>query len=222
MNARNEAETERVLWGVVSSRALRVHWALIELGLDYRTEPVQSRSGETQTQAFTQLNPRQKIPVLQDGDLTLSESGAIVTYLAERYSLPGARLIPTDIAERARYFEWLSFIAMELDATSLYVLRRHEYLADVYGDAPAAISGAKAYFQRMINAAAENAFEDGDPYLLGEEFSGVDILLTTVLDWALRYEQPLPDPFLAYRARIAERPSYAAALLANSLPEEKL
>lgn len=221
MSSESKPGSERVVWGVVSARALRVHWALIELGLDYRTEAVQSRSGETQTQAFTQLNPRQKIPVLQDADLTLSESSAIVTYLAERYSRPGTRLIPTDIAARARYFEWLSFIAMELDATSLYVLRRHEYLPDVYGDAPAAISGAKAYFQRMIDAAAENAFADGRTCLLGDAFSGVDILLTTVLDWALRYDQPLPDAFLAYRARIAERPSYAAALLANSLPEEK-
>ena len=60
-------EGERVVWGIVSLRAMRVHWALIELGLDYRTERVQSRTGETKTDAFTQMHPGQKIPVFQDG-----------------------------------------------------------------------------------------------------------------------------------------------------------
>ena len=88
------AKGDRILWGIVSSRALRAHWALIELELDYRTEPIQSRTGQTQGDAYTALNPRQKIPVLQDGDLTMSESAAIVAYLAERYGRPGHRLIP--------------------------------------------------------------------------------------------------------------------------------
>jgi glutathione S-transferase len=208
---------ERVLWGIGSLRALRVHWALIELGLDYCTERVQSRTGETQTDAFTRLNPRQKIPVLQDGDLTLTESAAIVTYLAERYSTPEVRLIPTEVTARAPYHEWQSFICMELDATSLYVLRRHEYLPEVYGEAPAAVAGAEAYFARMIGAAAET-IGDGRGYLLGDDFSGVDILMTTCLDWARRYEQPLPDVFLAYRERVVARPGYAAARAANQSP----
>jgi glutathione S-transferase len=204
----------------VSLRALRVHWALIELGLDYRTEPVQSRTGETQTDDFARLNPRQKIPVLQDGDLTLTESAAIVTYLAERYSRPEARLIPTEIANRARYHEWQSFICMELDATSLYVLRRHAYLPDIYGAAPEAVAGAEAYFARMIGAAAET-INDGRTYLLGDAFSGADILMTTCLDWAARYDQPVPDTFLAYRERVVARPAYAAARTANEPPTNR-
>ncbi|MBT5667613.1 MAG: glutathione S-transferase family protein [Rhodospirillaceae bacterium] len=211
------AKDDRILWGIVSSRALRAHWALIELDLEYRTEPIQSRTGETQTDSYTTLNPRQKIPVLQDGDLTMSESAAIVAYLAERYARPGRRLMPEAIADRARYFEWQSFICMELDATSLYVLRRHEYLPEVYGDAPAAVAGAKAYFTRMIGAAAD-AFDDGRPFLLGDDFSGVDILMSTVLDWARRYGLDAPDPFLAYQDRLAARPGYAAARLANQSP----
>jgi len=60
---------KRVLWGVGSARALRVHWALIGLGLEYRSERIQSRSGETETPAYRRLNPRGKIPVLEDGGL---------------------------------------------------------------------------------------------------------------------------------------------------------
>ena len=205
---------ERVLWGVGSSRALRVHWALIELDLEYRCERVRARSGETETPAFRKLNPRGKIPVLKDGELVLSESAAILTYLAETYG--NGRLIPTGRAERAEYFEWVSFISMELDATSLYVLRRHEALADIYGDAPAANTAARGYFDRMITAAARK-LEDGRGFLVGAEFSCADILMTTCLDWARAYDVPLPEPWIAYREGIAGRPALVRAEAANAV-----
>ncbi|MBT5107098.1 MAG: glutathione S-transferase family protein, partial [Rhodospirillaceae bacterium] len=59
---------------------------------------------------------------------------------------------------------------------------------------------------------------DGRPFLLGDDFSGVDILMSTVLDWARRYGLDAPDPFLAYQDRLAARPGYAAARLANQSP----
>ena len=205
---------KRVLWGVGSARALRVHWALIELGLEYRTERIQSRSGETETPAYRRLNPRGKIPVLEDGALVLSESAAIVTYLAETYG--NGRLIPAGGAKRAKYFEWISFISTEIDATTLYVLRRHEALAHIYGEAPTANAAARGYFERMITAAARE-IEDGRTYLLGAEFSGADIVMTTCLDWALSYDAPLPERWLAYRKRTVARPAHARAVAANAV-----
>ena len=204
----------RILWGVGSARALRVHWALIELDLAYRSERIQSRSGETETPAYRKLNPRGKIPVLEDGALVLSESAAIVTYLGETYG--NGRLIPAAGADRARYFEWVSFISMEIDATTLYVLRRHEGLPHIYGEAPTANAATRGYFDRMINAAA-TGLEDGRTFLLGEEFSGADILMTTCLDWAIAYDVPVPAPWLAYRERAVARPAYARAVAANEV-----
>ena len=205
---------ERVLWGIGSARALRVHWALIELGLEYRSERIQSRSGETETAGYRRLNPRGKIPVLEDGGLVLTESAAIVTYLAETYG--GGRLIPAGGAERARYFEWISFVSMEIDATALYVLRRHEALAHIYGEAPTANAAARGYFDRMITAAVHE-IEDGRRYLLGTEFSGADIVMTTCLDWARSYEVPLPEPWLDYLERTVARPAHARAVAANTV-----
>ena len=205
---------KRTLWGVGSSRALRGHWALIELGLGYQSERIQSRSGETETPAYRRLNPRGKIPVLEDGALVLSESAAIVTYLAETYG--NGRLIPAGGAARAKYFEWISFISMEIDATALYVLRRHEALTHIYGDAPAANTAARGYFDRMITAAARE-LEDGRKYLLGPEFSGADILMTTCLEWALSYDVSVPDPWLAYRERTTARPAHTRAVAANEV-----
>ncbi len=217
MTSPADADPERVFWGAGSSRSLRGHWALAELALPYRREPIGARTGETGTEAFGRLNPRRKIPVLEDAGLVLTESPAIVAYLGERYPGPDTPLFPTDIATRARYYEWMSFISMELDATSLYVLRRHEYLTEVYGEAPTAVASAKAYFARMIEAAATIADHDRD-HLLGDRFTGVDILMTTCLEWAARYGLPVPGAFDDYRARITARPAYQAALAANELP----
>jgi glutathione S-transferase len=210
------ADDERVLWGVGTARALRAHWALHELGLDYRIEAVRTRTGDTETEIFTRLNSRQKIPVLCDGDITLSESAAIVTYLAEQYGNSHTLYMPDDVKERARHNEWLSFICMELDATSLYVLRRHQYLPEIYGDSPIVNDAARAYFTRMITSAVPLMNTD-QPYLLGEHFSGVDILMTTCLQWAQNYELGLPQIFSAYLERMLARPAFSAAQAANTV-----
>jgi glutathione S-transferase len=68
------------LWGVGTSRTIRAHWAMHELGLAYQTRAIGARTGETKTAEYTALNPRQKIPLLQDGDFCIGESAAIVAY----------------------------------------------------------------------------------------------------------------------------------------------
>ena len=207
--------TKRILWGVGSSRALRAHWALVFLGLEYETRAILTRTPAMEMPEYRAVNPRGKIPTLIDGDLTVTESPAIVAYLAERYSTPERRLIPEGIEQRAFYFEWMSFISMELDATSLYVLRRHEGLPEIYGPAPEACVAARAYFERMIKAAALR-LDDGRRFMLGEAFFGVDILMTSCLDLAVNYGFELPEAFAAYRARIDDEPSTILAHRANA------
>ena len=87
-------EPQLTLWGVGTSRTIRAHWALHELDLPYVKRPILARSGETKTPEFTALNPRQKIPLLQDAGLTIGESAAITAYLARRYSTPERGLLP--------------------------------------------------------------------------------------------------------------------------------
>jgi len=207
----------RILWGVGTSRTIRAHWALIELNLSYKTEIIRTRTTDTETAAFKSVNPRQKIPVLQDGTLTMGESAAIVTYLAESYSTEQVNLIPDNPKARAKYFEWMSFICMELDATSLYVLRRHWSLPEIYGDSPVANKASEEYFNRMITA-ADKLKNPKQKYLLETGFSGVDILMTTTLKWAIDYNQKIPTNFMEYLDHMVNRPGYIAALEANKMP----
>lgn len=205
----------RVLWGVGTPRTMRPHWALHELSLPYQTEAIGARTGETQTATFTALNPRQKIPLLQDDDFTIAESPAIIGYLAEVYSGENVRLLPSRQRERARWLEWSFFITMELDATSLYVVRRHSNLKHVYGEAQAAVENARAYFFKQLGHVDEVLRADG-PFLMGEEFTTADILLTTCLTWAMTLDAPVYDSCHAYRERITTRDAYTAASKANA------
>ena len=205
----------RVLWGVGTSRTLRAHWAMIELELPYQIKRLRTRTPDMDNPAFIAIHPRQKVPFLQDGELMVSESLAIVTYLAEAYASDQNPLIPNTNKDRAKYFEWISFIATELDATSLYVLRRHVELHKIYGKAPAAAKTAREYFQRMIASTIPYLPDEGD-YLLGHNFSGADIMMVSCLNFSDRFGIKLPTAIADYRARIVARPAYAKALKANT------
>ena len=203
------------LWGIGTSRTMRAHWALQEIGVPYDCEPILPRTGETKTAQFTAINPRQKIPVLQDGDFALAESAAIVTYLGEHHDQRENGLVPKAAAERARYNEWCFFIMTELDATAIYVIRRHGDLTEIYGKSDVAVACAKEYFLRMA-ASIEQALSDGRSHLLGECFTGADILLTTCLYIAERYEIAVPAALTAYRDLNADRDSYRRARAINN------
>ncbi len=83
--------------------SVKVPIALEELGLDYTLHPVNIRQGGQKDPAFVALNANAKVPVLVDGDLTLSESAAILVYLAEKTG----KLLPAAGVLRARVFEQL-------------------------------------------------------------------------------------------------------------------
>jgi glutathione S-transferase len=206
-----------VLWGVGTSRTIRPHWALAELGLPFECRPIRPRTGETETEEFTALSARQKVPLLQDDDLVLTESAAIVTYLSDTYGQDRNRLIPAAPRDRARCLEWCFFVISELDATSLYVLRRHVYLRHIYGDAPTANEAAAAYFQKQMRT-VERTLDSEPHYILGDRFTAADILLSTCVTWAVRYGVSVSDRVLEYNARAQARPSYLQAVSTNTPP----
>jgi glutathione S-transferase len=187
---------------------------LLELGLEYECHPIQSRTGETHTDEFKRLNPRHKIPVLRHGSLVLTESAAIIQYLSETFANSPEVYGPSDTVSRARLNEWCYFILSELDAGSLYVVRRHDGLKQIYGEALTAVESAKSYFLHNLEAMASRIGGD-NPYLLGDRLSVADILLMTCLDWASSCGISLPEIVSHYRRRVALRPAYQAALKRN-------
>lgn len=206
-------DSRRILWGAGTPRTLRAHWILREVDLAYESRPIGSRTGETETPEFIAINPSQKIPVLQDGDFTLTESAAIVSYVGEAYGKERG-LVPSGLKERARYYQWCFFTMMELDADTTYVIRRHEGLKHLYGEAPNAVKAAREIFRKQAGV-AEKALAAGGPYILGEQFTGADILLTTCVLSGIRNQIETPDSLREYADRITRREAYKLALQAN-------
>ena len=88
------------------------------------------------------------------------------------------------------------------------MVRRHRDLAALYGEAPTAVAEAFAGFDRQV-ATVESALSDGRPFLLGDIFTGADILLGTCLQWAAFYGRALADGLSAYSSRVLARPACA-------------
>lgn len=191
---------------------MRAHWALHEAALEYDCEQILPRSGQTQTAEYTALNKRQKIPLLQDGNFAIGESAAITAYVAGK--CPAAHLIPQGHHDHFRWLEWCFFVMTELDATSLYVMRRHAELGGVYGAAPEVVARCSLYFQKQL-AFVHDGFQDRRPFLCGPSFSTADILLTTCLTWASGYGIVIGDDLKSYLKRMTSRQAYRAAFMRN-------
>jgi glutathione S-transferase len=99
----------------LSGHAHRVRLMLSLLQLPYETVAVDLAGGEHRQAAFLARNPFGQVPVIEDGELTLADSNAILVYLATRYD-PARRWLPDGAVEQARVQAWLSVAAGPLAA----------------------------------------------------------------------------------------------------------
>ena len=197
-----------VLWGAGTNRTHRTLWLAEELGLDYEHRPIGPRTGETKTKEFLAINPRHKIPAIVHGDICLTESAAIMTYMTETFPVPDDFYVPGDALGRARLLEWCFFTMSELDANAIYNIRRHGELVQEYGASPIAVRAAIEYFDHQL-ACMEERISEAGAFLMGEKISIADILFMSCLDTAQRYELPIPEFLRDYRVRMRARPAYA-------------
>jgi glutathione S-transferase len=151
---------------------------------------------------FYAVNPMGQVPVLRTDDgALLTENGAVLQYVAERF--PSARLLPEGALARARLREWLGFIGTELHKAIFLPLLD-----------PKASDEVKAYAREKI-ALRFGVLEkhlSGRDHLL-DEFSVADAYLVTVLNWTRATGVSLAEwPTLqTYHQRLLKRPSVARA-----------
>ncbi len=92
------------LYGGARSRASIVHWYLEELGIPYEFVMLDMQAGEHRQPQYLAINPLGKVPGIVDEDFKLWESGAILLYLADKYSKN-----PLSVEERALFNQWILF-----------------------------------------------------------------------------------------------------------------
>lgn len=191
------------LYGIGPSRWLRVLWAMRELDIECELETVNIPAGEHFSPEFLGLNPAHKVPVLVDGDLTLTESAAIVLYLAEKY--PEKGLLPSDPVKRAQVYRWIMFTMTELDQP-LWRIARHSFIYPEDRRSPADIAIAREEFVDMAKVLEQHM--EGREFIIGNTITAADCVAAYTIDWA--GENKLLDglPRLrAYLERMYARPN---------------
>ena len=204
------------------SRSIRVRWTLQELGVAFEAVTIDLFAGEHRRPEFLMINPAGRLPVLIDGDAVLTESVAIVLYLAEKY--PEKKLIPTDIWHRAQLNRWLLFTTTELEQP-LWRIRRHTAVYPQDKRLPGEVALAAEEFAAMAKVLEEHL--RGRKFVVGDTVTVGDFVLAHTLDWAktARLLNGLPR-LKAYMEQMYARPNapmrIAAALaLLNSRRETR-
>ncbi|MFN8611226.1 MAG: glutathione S-transferase family protein [Vulcanimicrobiota bacterium] len=154
-----------------SPNALKVRLVLNHLGLSFEHELVDLPKGGHLAPAYVAKNPNAKMPVLEDGDLVLWESNAIMYYLAEKQQ---SDLIPTDVKLRAHLHKWMAWaIAHWTPALGpwLFHTMAPGFMPGFVAD-PAVISKAKEEYARY--AAVLNQELKGKDFLVGSSVTLAD------------------------------------------------
>ena len=163
--------------GGTKSRAFRVYWMLEEMNVDYEGVSIKPRSPE-----LRKINPSGKIPVLIDNDIVISDSMAILTYLADKHK---KLTYPAGTKERAQQDSLTFGINDEIDSI-LWMSARHDFILPEDKRIKGINKSLRWEFSRNCKTLATK-FTNG-PFLLGEKMTIPDILLTTLLRWAKKIE----------------------------------
>ncbi|WP_372570760.1 glutathione S-transferase family protein [Ruegeria jejuensis] len=177
------------VYGKPVTRAFRVLWMMEEIGADYELIPAPSRSPEV-----TAVNPSGKVPVLEVEGASVSDSTAILTFLADRH---GALTHPAGTIERAMQDAVTHLLLDEMDAV-LWTAARHSFVLPQERRTPEVKESLKWEFERNLTRLAERI--DG-PYLCGDQMTIADIICVHCLDWAVGAKFPFENQTLAEYAK---------------------
>lgn len=196
---------EIVLYSHQRSRGRAVHWLLEELGVPYRVEWL-AFGPDMKTSGFTDINPMGKVPALTHGDAVVTETPAILTYLAETFA--EHRLIPpAGTAERAAFYRWMFFIAGPLEAATTATFLGWQ--APERTPLGTSCQGFLGYGSLALTLDTLDQLLQKAPYVCGTQFTAADIYLASHLAFGLHYTKAYaPRPaFTSYLDRVLQRPA---------------
>jgi glutathione S-transferase len=176
------------LYFAPQTRSIRPFIMLEELGVPYEIVPIDFKGGQHKSAEYRKIHPHGQLPALQDGTLTMFESGAICAYLADRF--PDKRMAPPlGTIERGMYDQWMFYSVAALEGN---MLDREKI---------------KESFQMLDRVIAEREF------ILGDKFTAADVMIGSGVIWIdarhhLLNEVPSLD---AYAKRMLARPSFQRA-----------
>lgn len=187
----------------------RCRFVLFEKGMDFEIRDVDLYN---KPEDVSVMNPYGQVPILVERELILYESNVINEYIDERF--PHPQLMPADPVMRARARLFLLNFEREMFVFVQQIERR-----DQTKDTPRAMSKLRSQIRDRLTQLSQVFVHN--KYMLGEEFSMLDVAIAPLL-WRLDYygvDMPKTSaPLLRYAERIFSRPAYIEALT----PSEKV
>ncbi|WP_106479006.1 glutathione S-transferase family protein [Phytohalomonas tamaricis] len=194
------------IWGRTNSTNVKkVLWCADELGLEFEQVDAGGAFGLVNEQAYRAMNPNGLIPCLQDGELVLWESNAIVRYLAAQYGT--GTLYATDAKQRADADKWMDWTTSTLAAPFKDVFWNVVRMPENQRDTQAMEKGLATCGELLAHADSTLAHQ---PFLSGDTFGMGDIPLGCfAYAWfEMVIERPELTHFDAWYQRLTTRPAF--------------
>lgn len=189
--------------------ALATHIALIDAGADYTLQRIDFSKGEQRAPDFLALNPKGRVPALVTPQGILTETTALLTYIAQ--TQPQANLAPTEPFALARLQSFNAFLS-----STLHVAHAHGPRGNRWTDDPAAQAALISYVPTSVTAAfklVEDTMLQG-PFVMGDTYTIADPYLFTMSTWIEgdQVDTAQIPRVMAHRQMMSERPSVIRAL----------
>jgi glutathione S-transferase len=182
-------------------------WALEECGLFYETEGLDCGPNGLQDETwFAEISPFKQVPAIDDNGYILTESGAILLYIAEK----SGKLIPKDLRARSQVYRWLITSLNNIEPFALPV-----FFADLFGDSNPHMKALRPWNVEILGRflpTIERMLTE-QSFLTGSEFTVADIILTCVLRELRKTEVLRKYSHVEnYRSQCEARPAFVKVL----------
>ena len=177
-----------------------VHWMLEEVGEPYEIELLSLDDEDHKKPEYLGINPMGRVPALRHGDVVVTETAAICTYLAEAF--PDAGLdVPAGSPLRGQYLRWMFFAPVTVEPAiqwQMLDLGKTEYEPFATGDEVAEV---------LRDALREREF------IVGDRFSAADVMIGSTIFWGTQLVPLLPahPELVAYWSRLEQREAWQKA-----------
>ncbi len=187
------------------SRGRIARWMLEEIGAPYETEILEF-GGTMKGEDYLAINPMGKVPALKHGENIITETPAIIAYLADAF--PEAELGPKT-NERADYYRWMFFAAGPVEAA----MANHMLGVDVPADKRGTVGyGSKEQMLDVLAAAVSR-----NDYITGDRFTAADIYVGSEIGFGLQFGTIEARPeFTDYYGRLQSREALQRALVMDN------
>ena len=190
------------------------HSLLETAGADFEPVMVKLHKGEQNEAPFRAVNPRGQVPVLVDGEQTITQIVAIVTLLDAKF--PDLQLLPRDPLQRVKVLETLAWMNNTVHPTFTHVFMPFKFAGSKEAQEELKSFNAAAYAKLLgeIEEMAKKAAAAGKPWLGGDRLGPLDVYALTLLRWGgFAKIDPTSFPTLwAHVQKVAQQPGVAKAI----------